>query len=147
MFAAIVAAIGTFAAAVSAHASGAGPLLAMKGFDPVAYFTDGRPVRGVPGFAHDWDERRYYFASAEHRDMFAADPDRYAPRFGGHCTASMVRGAMNPGDPENWAIVDGKLYLVGSGKGKEVANAGVQRLKTDPSMIPAAQKQWLQHRR
>lgn len=142
ILAAIVAWIGIFGTAAFAQSSGAEPRVAMKGYDPVAYFTDGRPVRGLPQFAHDWDEGRYYFASATHRDMFAADPDRYAPRFAGHCTASLTRGAKNPGDPEAWAIVDGKLYLVGMGKGKEVAMAGVQRLSTDPTMIANAQKKW-----
>lgn len=118
----------------------------LKGYDPVAYFTEGKPVQGDPRFAYDWDEGRYYFATAKHRDMFAGDPERYAPRFGGHCTASLTRGAKNAGDPHFWAIVDGKLYLVGSGKGAEVAAKAVERLKTDASMIPAAAKNWNQRR-
>jgi hypothetical protein len=118
------------------------PALVMDGYDPVAYFTQGKPMKGSERFVHDWDEGRYYFASAAHRDMFAADPDRYAPRFGGKCTASLTRGAHNPGDPNYWAIVDGKLYLVGAGKGGEVAMKAVERLKTDPTMLQAAQANW-----
>ena len=122
--------------------SAAGPAVVMDGYDPVAYFTQGKPMKGSERFFHDWDEGRYYFASAAHRDLFAADPDRYAPRFGGECTASLTRGAHNPGDPNYWAIVDGKLYLVGGGKGEAVAMKAVQRLKTDPAMIQAAQTNW-----
>ena len=55
--------------------------LAIKGYDPVAYFTDGKPTQGLPEFTYQWDEHRYQFASAQHRDMFKADPVRYAPQF------------------------------------------------------------------
>src|SRR5438045_8910126 len=86
----------------------------LKGYDPVAYFTDGKPVKGDPKISYDWDEGRYYFASDEHRNLFTADPDRYAPSFGGYCTGSMSRGIRNEGHPEAWVIADGKLYVVGS---------------------------------
>ena len=138
----VVAAMALLSANVFAQATGSVPRLALKGHDPVAYFTEGKPVMGSPQFAFDWDEGRYYFANARHRDMFAGDPDRYAPRFGGYCTASMTRGAANEADPEVFSIVDGRLYLIGAGKGKEVALAARDRLKTDPAMIPAAQKNW-----
>src|SRR6476619_6773979 len=59
--------------------------LAIKGYDPVAYFTDGKPTRGLPEFEFQWDGHRYHFASAEHRDLFKADPERYAPQFGNYC--------------------------------------------------------------
>ena len=59
--------------------------LAIKGYDPVAYFTDGKPARGLPEFEYEWDEQRYRFASAEHRELFKADPVRYAPQFGNFC--------------------------------------------------------------
>jgi YHS domain-containing protein len=66
-----------------------------------------------PKFAYDWDDGRYHFASAMHREMFAKDPERYAPQFGGYCTGSMSRGVRNEGDPEGWTIKDGKLYVFG----------------------------------
>src|SRR5688572_8734815 len=91
----VIAAVAMLSASVFAQAPAAGPRLVLKGHDPVAYFTEGKPVMGSPQFAHDWDEGRYYFANARHRDMFAGDPERYAPRFGGYCTASMTRGAAN----------------------------------------------------
>jgi len=74
--------------------------LVLQGHDPVAYFTDGKPVKGDPRFAYDFDEARYHFASAQHRDMFAADPEKYAPQFGGYCTGSMSRNVRNEGVPE-----------------------------------------------
>ena len=86
----------------------------LKGYDPVAYFTDGKPMKGDPKLAYDWDNERYYFASAEHREMFAKDPDKYAPQFGGYCTGSMSRGVRNEGHPESWVIVDGRLYVFGA---------------------------------
>lgn len=140
------AALSCFLVATLGHAVAAEPALVMQGYDPVAYFTEGKPVKGSERYVHDWDEGRYHFASAAHRDLFAASPDRYAPRFGGRCTASLTRGVWNPGDPNFWAIVDGKLYLVGNGKGSEVAMKAVERLKSDPTMIAAAQKHWSQKR-
>ena len=86
----------------------------LKGYDPVAYFTDGKPVKGDTGISYGWDDQRFYFASAKHREMFAADPERYAPQFGGYCTGSMSRGVRNEGHPEGWVIADGKLFVFGA---------------------------------
>jgi hypothetical protein len=55
--------------------------LAIKGYDPVAYFTVGKPAHGLPEIEYQWDEHRYRFSSAEHRELFRADPVRYAPQF------------------------------------------------------------------
>jgi hypothetical protein len=85
--------------------------VAIKGYDAVAYFTAGRPVRGSPEYQHAWHDARWLFASAEHRDLFAADPDRYSPQYGGFCAMGMSYGVTVEVDPEAWAIVDGKLYL------------------------------------
>jgi len=95
-------------------ADGSMPTLILRGYDAVAYFTDGKPVKGEERYSYDWDEGRYYFASAEHRDRFAADPARYAPQFGGYCTGSMSRGVKNEGHPEAWVVVDGKLHVFGA---------------------------------
>ncbi len=131
-----------------AQATGSEPRLVMKGFDPVAYFTQGKPVVGSARFSHDWDGGRYQFASAGNRDLFAGDPDRYAPRYSGYCTGSMSRGVRNEGDPEIWTIVDGKLFLFGSGKGREVGLAARERLRADPAGVQAlAQKNWESLRR
>lgn len=139
--AAVVASIACLSAI--AQTAGSDPRLVMKGYDPVAYFTQGKPVMGSASYSHDWDGGRYQFASAGHRDLFAGDPDRYAPRFSGYCTGSMSRGVRNEGDPEIWIIVDGKLFLFGSGKSREVGLAARERMRADPAGMQAlAQKNW-----
>ena len=85
--------------------------LAIKGYDPVAYFTIGHSVRGRPEFEFEWDELRYYFSTAEHRDLFKADPVRYAPQFGNYCAMALAKGELDEANPENWLISDGKLYI------------------------------------
>jgi hypothetical protein len=87
--------------------------LAIKGYDPVAYFTDGKPTSGLPEFEYVWDERRYRFASAAHRDAFKADPVRYAPQFGNYCAMALSKGEIVVADPENWLVSEGKLYVFG----------------------------------
>jgi YHS domain-containing protein len=88
--------------------------LAIKGYDPVAYFTLGKPTKGAPEFAYDWDDHRYLFVSTEHRDRFKADPVRYAPQFGNYCAMALAKGQIVVANPENWLISDGKLYVFGS---------------------------------
>ncbi len=88
--------------------------LAIKGYDPVAYFTDGKPTRGTPEFEYQWDEHRYRFASAEHRDLFKADPVHYAPQFGNYCAMALALGKIVVANPENWLVSDNKLYVFGS---------------------------------
>jgi hypothetical protein len=90
------------------------PRVAIKGYDTVAYFTDGRPVPGAPENAYDWDGTRWLFATAEHRDMFSSNPDRYAPQYDGFCALGMAFGQKVEIDPTQWTIVDDKLYLSSS---------------------------------
>jgi hypothetical protein len=85
--------------------------LAVQGYDVVAYFTDGRPVRGLARYAHRWQNAEWRFASAEHRDAFAAAPERYAPQYGGFCAYGVAQGYRVDIDPEAWRIVDDRLYL------------------------------------
>jgi enamine deaminase RidA (YjgF/YER057c/UK114 family) len=90
--------------------------LAISGFDPVAYFTDGKPVEGQPAFEHLWHNARWRFVSAAHRDLFASNPEQYAPQFDGYCAMGVMGVAVAAAhkdtvDPQAWAIVDGKLYL------------------------------------
>ncbi len=93
----------------------------ISGHDPVAYFTEGRPVKGLAQYKVDFDGERYLFASAANRDRFAADPERYAPQFGGYCTGTMARGGRLEADPEAWMVVEGKLYLFGQVKFRDLA--------------------------
>lgn len=85
--------------------------LAIRGYDPVAYFTEARAVRGRPEFHHAWHGATWRFASAAHRDAFAADPARYAPAYGGFCAWAVSEGYTAPIDPNAWRIVDGRLFL------------------------------------
>src|SRR5215203_1157939 len=108
----------------AAHAqSGASkqPRVVLKGHDPVAYFTEHKPVKGDPKINYDWDGERYLFATAANRSKFAAKPEQYAPQFGGYCTGTMARGGRAEADPEAFIIADGKLYVFGLVKFKEMA--------------------------
>ena len=84
---------------------------AIDGFDPVAYFTEGRPVEGSRRYSHDWNGVTWRFSSAENRDLFIADPEAYAPQYGGYCAWAVAEGYTADIDPEAWHIADGKLYL------------------------------------
>ncbi len=85
--------------------------VALKGHDPVAYFTVGEPVKGRPEFEHRWQGAVWRFSSAGNRDLFAADPARYAPQYGGYCAYAVSKGHTADISPAAWRIVDGKLYL------------------------------------
>ena len=87
--------------------------LAIKGYDPVAYFTLGKPVPGRPDIEFEWDENRYRFATARHRALFKAEPARYAPQFPNFCAMSLTRGEIVDANPEYWLVSGGKLYLFG----------------------------------
>lgn len=110
--------------------------IAIEGYDPVAYFTESRPVEGSPEWEHKWQDARWRFASPEHRAMFAENPESYAPRYGGHCAGAMANGILWSVDPEAWAIVDGKLYL-------NYLKSGIERFKKNPEPeIAAADANW-----
>jgi YHS domain-containing protein len=110
--------------------------VAIKGYDPVAYFTQSKPVKGSPKFTHQWMGATYWFASAEDRDQFAALPEKFAPEFGGYCAYGVSKNHTVGIDPEAWRIVEGKLYLNYS--------KGVQKkwLEDVPGNIRAAEKNW-----
>ena len=97
--------------------------LALKGYDPVSYFTEGHSEQGSAGFQAAFDDATYWFKNAEHRTMFVADPDHYAPQFRGYCAVTVSRGAKYEADPEAWAIADGKLYVFGSKQGVSMFEA------------------------
>lgn len=84
---------------------------AIRGYDPVAYFTEGRPVEGQSAFSLDWNGATWRFASAENRALFEADPERYAPQYGGYCAWAVSQGYTASVDPNAWDIVDGRLFL------------------------------------
>lgn len=92
---------------VSADAQG----LAIGGYDPVAYFTQGRPVEGRAVHQSSWNGATWRFASAGSLEAFKAAPERFAPRYGGYCAWAVSQGYIAPGDPRQWKIVAGRLYL------------------------------------
>ena len=111
--------------------------VAIGGIDPVGYFTEGAPVSGSAAHSLDWGGTTWHFASAENRDAFAAEPERYAPQYGGYCAWAVgARKALAPTDPEQWAVVDGKLYLNYSASVQEKWKADV------PGFIVKADQNW-----
>jgi hypothetical protein len=110
--------------------------LAIGGYDPVAYFTDGQPLLGKPEFEHAWDGVRYRFVSAQHRTLFRTDPDRFAPQFAGSCAMAMSRGMKVEANPKNWLISNGRLFVFFS-------SDAVERFQADPQGTAAeAGKNW-----
>jgi len=83
----------------------------VKGYDPVAYFTIGRPTVGVAQYVYRWMGVTYQFASAQDRDKFKADPEKYLPQYGGYCAYAMSINQIADIDPSRWAIVNNRLYL------------------------------------
>jgi len=85
--------------------------VAIRGADPVAFFTEGAPVIGSPDHALMWNGTTWHFASAQNMETFMADPMAYAPQYGGYCAFAMSKGYVATSVPEAWTIHDGKLYL------------------------------------
>ena len=93
--------------------------LGLKGYDPVAYFTLSAPTPGVADYEYVYDGVRYRFANARHRDMFKANPEKYAPQFGGSCAMNMSSGVRREADPSIWVISNGNLYVFAGTGGAE----------------------------
>jgi YHS domain-containing protein len=103
----LVALAGDKADSINKNADG----VALKGYDAVAYFIAGKAVKGNPEFQFEWMGAKWLFASAANRDLFAKDPAKYAPQFGGYCAWAVSNNYTYDADPEIWKIVNGKLYL------------------------------------
>lgn len=109
------------------------PRLALKGYDPVAYFTEGRPTLGKAEFEYTWDDVKYRFASDRHVSLFRGDPDRYAPQYEGSCAGAITLGLKIEANPENWLVVDGRLFVF----------AGEQRPTSfSADQVAAADRNW-----
>jgi YHS domain-containing protein len=85
--------------------------VAVQGYDTVAYFTKGRPVKGSKNFSTEWNGAEWRFTSQEHLNLFEANPTKYAPQYGGYCAFATAHGSLAPGKAEQWHIENGKLYL------------------------------------
>lgn len=85
--------------------------LAIQGYDPVAYFTENKAVKGHARFTSEHEGAKYYFAGAESKNRFDAKPSKYAPAYGGYCGYAASIGKVRPANPLIWSIVDGQLIL------------------------------------
>ena len=85
--------------------------IAVRGYDTVAYFTLSKPVKGNQNFKSDWNGATWYFSSQDHKELFDADPVKYAPQYGGYCAYGIANDYVVKIDPAQWKIVDDKLYL------------------------------------
>lgn len=135
-------ALASFAAAPAAFAderpvyTGLIGNVGVSGYDVVSYFTDGRPVRGTTQFRVTHQGVEYRFASAEHLAAFQANPTRYLPQYGGYCAWAVSQGYTASANPNNWRIVDGKLYL---NYNTEIQRRWEQNI---PSFIQSANANW-----
>lgn len=84
---------------------------AIRGYDPVAYFTESKAVKGNDQLVYQWNNVRWYFSSQKNLDQFKADPGKYAPQYGGYCAYGLSNGYKAPTDANAWTIENGKLYL------------------------------------
>jgi YHS domain-containing protein len=110
--------------------------VAVGGYDPVAYFTEHKPVPGKAGITYSWKGATWRFVNEQNRETFKAAPEKYAPQYGGYCAYAVAKGGTAKGDPAAWRIVGGKLYLN--------VNASVQKIweKDIPGYVKAADKNW-----
>ncbi|MBB3839687.1 YHS domain-containing protein [Runella defluvii] len=110
--------------------------IAINGHDAVAYFTDSKAVEGSESFVFEWMGAKWLFSSSEHLEAFKANPEKYAPQFGGYCAYGVSENHKSPTDPNAWTIVDQKLYLNYSKKVKELWSKDV------PTRIQKANEYW-----
>jgi len=111
--------------------------IAIKGYDTVAYFKIGKAVQGNESFEFQWHDMTWYFSSKENRDLFAANPEKYAPQYDGYCAWAMTEGRKAQTDPKVWKIVNGKLYL-------NCSSAAYEKWSRDiPGNIKKADMNWL----
>lgn len=85
--------------------------IAIKGYDTVAYFTQNAAVAGSDEFKTEWNHATWLFSSQEHKDLFEANPEKYAPQFGGYCAYAVAKDSFAKIDPSQFTVLDGKLYL------------------------------------
>lgn len=109
---------------------------AVSGYDPVAYFTAGKPTKGQDKIVAAYKGATYRFATVQNRDAFLAAPAKYAPQYGGYCAWAVGHGYTAKSDPTAWKIVGGKLYLN--------YNAEIQKkwIAEEAALIAAGDKNW-----
>ncbi|WP_375227334.1 YHS domain-containing (seleno)protein [Roseobacter sp. S98] len=134
--AAVTLAVATTALAAGPELNASSTGLALQGYDPVAYFTQGEATKGSYKITTIHNDATYWFSSEEHKATFEANPDAYVPEYGGYCAFGAAMGFKFDGDPHHWKIVDGELYLNLS---KDIQ----ERWSTDiPGFIQQADNNW-----
>lgn len=128
--------VGPAAAAEDPVYTGTFSNLAVSGYDPVAYFTEGKPVEGSGDLEYDWNGATWRFANPANLQAFRADPESYAPQYGGYCAWAVSQGYTASSDPDAWRIVGGKLYLNYSRSVQETWQQDI------PGNIAKADKNW-----
>jgi len=128
--------VGTAVAAEDPVYTGTFSSLAVSGYDPVAYFAEGKPVEGSSDFEYEWNGATWRFANQSNLKSFRANPEAFAPQYGGYCAWAVSQGYTASSDPDAWRIVDGKLYLNYS---KSVQEKWQQDI---PGNIAQADKNW-----
>ena len=109
---------------------------AIRGYDPVAYFTEGKPVLGKEELRFTWNNVDWYFSSQQNLDSFKINSVKYAPQYGGYCAYGLSDGHKAPTQPDAWTIVNGKLYFNYNTKVREIWK------KDLPGRIEKADKNW-----
>jgi YHS domain-containing protein len=110
--------------------------LALRGYDPVAYFEQEQPIRGLPEHGYTYKGSKFLFASAKNQKKFAADPEKYAPQYGGFCALGTANGYKVKTEPDAFKVVDGKLYFNYNRKVLELWT------QDQPGYIARANKNW-----
>jgi len=109
---------------------------AIKGYDPVAFFTESRAVMGKDSLRYQWQGASWCFASRKDLESFTANPEKFAPQYGGYCAYGTAQGHKAPTQVETWSVIDGKLYFNYNLKVKEAWS------KDRTAMIQKADRNW-----
>ena len=110
--------------------------VAIKGYDPVAYFNQHEAVQGSAEFSYDWLGATWHFVSAKNRDLFIAKPSDYAPQYGGYCADGVSLGTVTTNiDPKAWRIIEGKLYI-------SYDPGAADGFEKSPTKLADSQKHW-----
>lgn len=109
---------------------------AIKGYDPVAFFMESKPVMGADSLSYSWHEATWMFANRQNLQRFKANPEKYAPQYGGYCAYGTSQGHKAPTEADTWTILNDKLYFNYNQKVKEMW------VKDQPGYIQKADKQW-----
>ncbi len=109
---------------------------AIKGYDPVAFFKESKPVKGVESLSYQYNDATWLFSSKTNLETFKKDPEKFAPQYGGYCAYGTAGGHKAPTQTNTWTIVDGKLYFNYNDKVKESWN------KQQAELIEKANTQW-----